>query len=156
MYQPGWAVSRDQMAVYVSRCLAGGDANVPAGSGAVMFPDMPADYWASKYVEFAMMNGVVQGYDDGYHPVEEVDRAQMAVFVARGMAAAGGPSLDTYTPPATQTFPDVGTDHWAYQYVEYIADPSRAVTLGYPDGLYHPEVIVTRDQMAVYMQRAFE
>jgi hypothetical protein len=26
---------------------------------------------------------------------------------------------------------------------------------GYPDGLYHPEVVVTRDQMAVYVARAF-
>jgi hypothetical protein len=29
------------------------------------------------------------------------------------------------------------------------------VTKGYPDGDYHPEYICTRDQMAVYVARAF-
>jgi hypothetical protein len=40
--------------------------------------------------------------------------------------------------------------------VEYIAQPAIAVTLGYPDGLYHPEYACTRDQMAVYVARAFQ
>jgi len=39
--------------------------------------------------------------------------------------------------------------------VEYIADPERGVTQGYPDGRYHPEYPCTRDQMAVYVARAF-
>jgi len=30
------------------------------------------------------------------------------------------------------------------------------VVNGYEDGLYHPEIVVTRDQMAVYVARAFE
>jgi len=47
----------------------------------------------------------------------------------------------------------VPADFWAYKYVEYIADAE--VTQGYPDGKYHPEVDVTRDQMAVYISRAF-
>jgi hypothetical protein len=38
-------------------------------------------------------------------------------------------------------------------YVEYIA--GQGVTHGYPDGSYHPEVTCTRDQMAVYVARAF-
>jgi hypothetical protein len=40
--------------------------------------------------------------------------------------------------------------------VEYIAQPGVGVTQGYPDGDYHPEYICTRDQMAVYIQRAFK
>jgi len=31
-----------------------------------------------------------------------------------------------------------------------------AVTQGYDDGTYRPDLIVTRDQMAVYVQRAFD
>jgi hypothetical protein len=38
--------------------------------------------------------------------------------------------------------------------VEYIQ--SEGVTGGYPDGTYRPEAAVTRDQMAVYVARAFD
>jgi hypothetical protein len=50
----------------------------------------------------------------------------------------------------------VPADFWAYTYVEYIAQPTIAVTQGYPDGNYHPEYTCTRDQMAVYVTRAFK
>jgi hypothetical protein len=150
-YRPTLEVTRDQMAVYISRALAGGDSLVPTGPETATFPDVPADYWAFKYVEYAVSNGVVEGYGDGtYLPAEVVTRDQMAVFVAR--AIAGG---DGAVPPGSTTasFPDVLTDHWAFKYVEYIRD--EGVVSGYEDGTYRPTATVTRDQMAVYVQRAF-
>jgi hypothetical protein len=157
-YHPELAVTRDQMAVYISRALAGGDAKVPTGPATATFSDVPTDYWAFKYVEYAVAQNVVKGYSDGtYKPTDEVDRGQMAVFVARAIATpTAGVDLVNYTPPATATFPDVPTNFWAYKYVEYIAQPGIGVTKGYPDGDYHPEYICTRDQMAVYIQRAFK
>jgi hypothetical protein len=38
--------------------------------------------------------------------------------------------------------------------VEYCVE--HGVVQGYEDGLYRPERVVTRDQMAVYVARAFE
>jgi hypothetical protein len=35
--------------------------------------------------------------------------------------------------------------------VEYAA--ARGVIQGYEDGCYHPQAVVTRDQMAVFVQR---
>jgi hypothetical protein len=85
-----------------------------------------------------------------------VDRGQMAVYIARAMVAPlGDAGLATYTPPATPTFSDVATDYWAYRFIEYLADASRSIVHGYEDGAYHPEYGVTRDQMAVYVSRAF-
>ncbi len=157
-YQPGTAVTRDQMAVYISRALVGGDDKVPTGPATATFSDVPTDYWAFKYVEYAKAEQIVQGYPDGrYHPGVELDRGQMAVFIARAIATpTAGADLVNYTPPTTATFPDVPSSFWAYKYVEYIAQPGVAVTRGYPDGLYHPEVTCTRDQMAVYVARAFK
>jgi hypothetical protein len=109
------------------------------------------DQWAFKYVEYAVDSGVVGGYDDGtYRPTQTVTRDQMAVFIARAMVDG-----DAYVPtgPATAFFPDVLTDHWAFKYVEYIR--GEGVAGGYPDGTYRPLVACTRDQMAVYVQRAF-
>ena len=147
---PDSPVTRDQMAVYISRALAGGDTNVPSGPGTATFADVPTDHLAFKYVEYCYDNGVVQGYWDGYHPDEQVDRAQMAVYVAR--AVAGGDSAVPDDPDGTPFFPDVAADFWAYKYIEYCHD--HEIVQGYWDG-YHPERVVTRDQMAVYVQRAF-
>lgn len=153
-YQPEVPVSRDQMAVYIARALAGGDAAVPPGPGEATFPDVPTDYWAFRHVEYAVAAGVVEGYPDGsYHPEIALDRGQMAVFIARALAGgeAGVPE-----PTGEPTFADVPADFWARKHIEYIADPGRGVAQGYPDGGYHPEYACSRDQMAVYVRRAFQ
>ncbi len=150
-YQPSLTVTRDQMAVYIARGLAGGDAHVPTGPATASFPDVPPDHWAHRYVEYCHDQGVVQGYEDGYRPDEAVSRAQMAAYVAR--ALAGGESNVPEDPDGMPFFPDVGTDHWACKHVEYCHD--QGVVQGYRDG-YHPDEVVNRAQMAVYMQRAFD
>ncbi len=152
-YHPATAVTRDQMAVYLARAVAGGDANVPPGPVQPTFPDVPATHWAYRYVEYAYDEEIVEGYPEGvYGPEQELDRGQMAAFVARGLAG-GETALSSYTPPELASFPDVQPDAWMYRYVEYIKE--RQVVTGYDDGQYHPEVICARDQMAVYLARAF-
>jgi hypothetical protein len=157
-YKPTVGVTRDQMAVYISRALAGGDAAVPTGPAQPVFPDVPVDHWAFKYIEFARSQEIVEGYPDGtYKPEAALDRGQMAVFIARAVATpTDRPGLASYTPPATPTFSDVATTFWSFRFVEYIAQPTVDVTHGYPDGMYHPEYACTRDLMAVYVARAFE
>jgi len=157
-YRPTQTVTRDQMATYIARALAGSDEAVPDGPPDPTFTDVATDYWAYKYIEYCAdpAQDIVQGYwDQTYRPTESVNRAAMAVFVGRAMA--GGDSFfDTYVPPPIPSFPDVTQTNayaWAYPYVEYIKE--QGVTSGYPDGLYHPELLVARDQMAVYMSRAF-
>jgi hypothetical protein len=100
---------------------------------------------------------VVGGFDDGlYHPDLDVNRGQMAAFIARAMVAPGGDAaIPAPVPP--DNFSDVSaTNEWAgiYVYVEYLAD--EGVVTGYEDGLYHAADPVTRDQMAVYIARAFD
>ena len=155
-YGPIVPVTRDQMAVYVARALAGGDVHVPTHPAQVSFPDMPADHWAYKYVEYSQAMGIVTGYPDGtYGPTTTLDRGQMAVFIARSIATPTGEAgMVGYIPPTRASFPDVPTSFWAYKYIEFIR--SKGVTSGYPDGLYHPEYACTRDQMAVYVARAFK
>jgi hypothetical protein len=156
-YRPAVAVDRGQMAVYISRALAEGDAGVPPGPSTATFSDVPTSHWAYKYVEYAVANSIVGGYWDAtYRPTNPVDRGQMAVFIARSIVTPhGDEGLIGYTPPATPTFSDVATDYWAYKYVEYIAQDSVKVTQGYPDHTYRPTQIVSRGEMAVYVQRAF-
>jgi Tol biopolymer transport system component len=154
-YRPEYAVTRDQMAVYVSRALAGGEEGVPEFTGDPTFPDVGTEDWALDHVEYAVAQNVVAGYDDGlYHPEYEVTRDQMAVYVARALVAPSGEAaLADYVPAEPRNFPDVASDFWSYKHVEYCVE--NGVVAGYLDGLYHPEIVVTRDQMAVYVARAF-
>ena len=132
---------------------------VPGGPAEASFPDVPVGHWSYRYVEYAHARDVVRGYADGsYLPYSPVDRGQMAIFVARAIATPPGEAgLADYVPPSTPTFEDVTPDGaWAVclKYVEYIA--AAGITHGYPDGLYHPENLCTREQMAAYMSRAFD
>ena len=183
LYHGDEEVTRDQMAVYIARGVAGGDENVPEGPGTASFVDVPNTgygdggtdpHWAYKYVEYAVDSNVVQGYDYDdpenpgetiyrYEPTWTVTRDQMAVYMARAMVApTGEAALADYVPADPRDFPDVpstgygddGTDpFWAYRHIEYCVE--NGVVSGYDDGYYRPEWIVTRDQMAVYVARAF-
>ena len=157
-YHPDWSVSRGQMAAYVARALAEGDSCVPAGPELPSFPDVPTDFWAYDYIEYALDQSIVQGYPEGdYRPGLPLDRAQMAVYIARAIAdPTGDEGVLAEISPETPTFPDVSADSWPYRYVEYIATAERGIVRGYDDGLYHPAAVCTRDQLAVYIARAFD
>jgi hypothetical protein len=151
-YRPQASVSRDQMAVFVSRGVAGGDSAVPTGPVEATFPDVPTDYWAYDCVEYAVAQEIVAGYGDGsYHPDWTVTRGQMAVFMARAKEWVG--IADDMT-TAPELFPDVPEGYWSGTAIE--ACVVNGVVGGYPDGFYRPAALVTRDQMAVYINRAFD
>jgi Tol biopolymer transport system component len=158
-YHPSESVTRGQMAVYIARALAGGDGGVvPPPRGTQSFGDVPADHWAFRYIESCLAEGAVQGYPDGsYQPDQSVNRGQMAVYIARAMVSPTGDAAVPDPPAGDPTFSDVSAENewgWCYRHVEYCA--AEGVVQGYWDGSYRPEAVVTRDQMAVYIQRAFE
>lgn len=116
---------------------------------ALSFSDMAATQWALRWVESCAKAGIVYEYWDGsYRPAETVTRAQMAVYIARGLAGSDGAVPPG---PITPSFPDVPDTHWAYRYIEYVRE--AGVVGGYGDG-YYPDRRVDRAQMAVYVSRA--
>jgi hypothetical protein len=157
LYHREDAVDRGQMAVYVARAKSWVSIDDDMTMAPELFPDVPADHWAYKYIEYAVEQNVVKGYPEGdYRPDEIVNRGQMAAYVARALVAPAG---DDGVPagPQQPTFPDVTRDNewdWCYDHVEYIA--GQEVAQGYGDGLYHPDSVVSRDQMAAYIARAFD
>jgi len=152
LYRPRRKVDRGAMAVYIARALSG--SAVPPGPEEATFSDVPPDHWTYDAVEYIAALDIVQGYGDGtYQPNWFVNRAQMAVFVARALVISLGEGEDPYVPPETPSFDDIPTDYWAYAEVEYLVE--NGVVSGYPDGRYRPTNVVTRGEMAVYIARAF-
>jgi hypothetical protein len=85
--------------------------------------------------------------NDRYCPSAPVTRAEMAAFIIRAL------DEDVANAPHEGRFPDVSEDAWYSQSVERLA--ALGITLGYDDGTYRPNSIVTRAEMAAFLTRAF-
>jgi hypothetical protein len=84
-----------------------------------------------------------------YCPDAEVTRAQMAVFLLKGMHGSG------FTPPAvgaSSGFTDVPVGYWAAAWIKQLA--AEGITGGCGTGVYCPDATITRAQMAVFLIKA--
>ena len=109
----------------------------------------PAGYWAFTFIEALARAGITAGCGgSNYCPTAPVTRAQMAVFLERGINGA------TFSPPAAtgNFFLDVGAGDFAASFIERLA--SDGITAGCGNNNYCPDATVTRDQMAVFLLRA--
>jgi hypothetical protein len=113
------------------------------------FNDVSRDYWAFQFVESLAASGITGGCGGGnYCPESLVTRAQMAVFLERGMRGSS-----YVPPPATGTrFNDVGASDFAAAFIEQLA--ADGITGGCGNGNYCPNDDVTRAQMSVFLLRA--
>jgi hypothetical protein len=122
---------------------------VDEGGPVATFNDVPTDYWAWAFIETLAASGITAGCgNDNYCPQSPVTRAQMAVFLERGIHGSN------YSPPAAtgNTFLDVAATDFAASFIEqFYLD---GITGGCGNNNYCPNVAVTRDQMAVFLLRA--
>jgi uncharacterized delta-60 repeat protein len=117
-----------------------------------LFADVPADYWSLVWIERLYRAGITGGCATSplrYCPDDSVTRAQMAVFLLRGIHTSA------YTPPpigAGSGFGDVPADYWSGAWIKQLA--AEGITSGCGGGNYCPEQPVTRAQMAVFLLRS--
>ncbi|MBI3162673.1 MAG: S-layer homology domain-containing protein, partial [Chloroflexi bacterium] len=115
-----------------------------------LFGDVPSTHWAAEFIERLYNAGITGGCSLSplmYCPNAAVTRAQMAIFILRGMhGSAYAP------PPATGTiFTDVPASYWAAAWVEQFA--AEGITGGCGGGNYCPDANITRAQMAIFLLR---
>lgn len=112
-----------------------------------VFLDVPGNYWAASFIERLSQAAITSGCGSGnYCPEDAVTRAQMAIFLERGIH---GSSFDPGTPLIT--FTDT-TGNWARYWIEALR--TDGITSGCGGNVYCPESPVNRDQMAVFLLRA--
>ena len=114
-----------------------------------LFNDVPIGYWAYDGIQALMDSGITSGCSaTAYCPGNEVSRAQMAIFLERGMH--GG---DFIPPPASgNVFNDVPDTHWAAAWIENLY--ADGITSGCGNGDYCPENSVSRAEMAVFLLKS--
>lgn len=113
------------------------------------FDDVPPDYWAFIFVQALARNGITAGCGGGnYCPNDAVTRAQVAVFLIRGMFGS------TFNLPAAtgDVFLDVAANDFAANFIEQLF--LEGITGGCGSNNYCPSDAVTRAQMAVFLLRA--
>jgi len=151
---PGDTVNREQMAIFIMRAKNCG-SYTPATVTSAVFSDVPANHWAAGFIRDFRDAKITTGcawVPGGYCPGDPVNREQMAVFVIR--ALHGG----TYSPPAVTApvFTDVPADHWAAAYIKQFSDEGITTGCNWVPGGFCPGDLVTREQMAVFIGRAFD
>ena len=115
------------------------------------FADVPLTYWASSYIERLYFAGITGGCSTiplNYCPTTPVTRAQMAIFLLRGIHGS------SYAPPAATgtLFSDVPLGSFGDAWIEQLAD--EGITSGCGGNNYCPNQAVTRAQMAIFLVRA--
>ncbi|HNA88042.1 MAG TPA: S-layer homology domain-containing protein [Anaerolineales bacterium] len=117
-----------------------------------IFADVPDSYWAISFIERLYNAGITGGCSSNplnYCPENTVTRAQMAVFLLKGIHGS------SFIPPAIDVstgFNDVASDYWAAAWIKQLAVES--ITGGCGGGNYCPDAPVTRAQMAVFLLKA--
>ncbi len=129
------------------QALGGGTLNLHVTS----FFDVPGNYWAWTWIETLAHAKVTGGCGSSpkiYCPDDPVTRAQMAVFLLRGIHGS------SYAPPAATgtKFGDVPANYWAAAWIEELA--KEGITGGCGSGNFCPEDPVTRAQMAVFLLKS--
>ncbi len=154
-YCPDASVTRAQMAVFIEKAKHGPSSVPPACTPPGIFGDVPCPGgFAVNFIEALYKDGIAAGCSATpllYCPNDPVTRAQMAVFIEKG---EHGPS---FVPPAC-TPPGIFGDvpcpgGFAVNFIEALFNDGIAVGCG--GGNYCPDSPVTRAEMAVFIDVAF-
>ncbi|MBI5839209.1 MAG: PQQ-dependent sugar dehydrogenase [Chloroflexi bacterium] len=114
------------------------------------FSDVSPSHWAWSWIERLYRSEITSGCTASplrYCPEDPVTRAQMAVFLERGIHGA------LFTPSSpTGIFGDVSPIHWAASWIESLY--ADGITVGCGGGNYCPEQYTSRAEMSVFLLRA--
>ena len=110
-FRPDAPVARAEFAAIASRFEK-------LTEGTKSFTDVPAAYWAAKYINFAATRGWVNGYPDGtFRPKDPITRAEVAAVTCRLLERTADQAYIRSHLDQLRTFRDMAESHWAYWYV---------------------------------------
>jgi hypothetical protein len=131
---------------------AGELKNVPSrmtSAPSYVFEDVPADHPYYAYINMLKERGVTLGCNDArtlFCPDAYATRDEMAVFIERALGVFNPPN------PLSQRFVDVDPNNFAYAFINDLA--ARGITVGCTPGVYCSGSYVTREQIAIFLERS--
>jgi len=134
------------------------DSNIPVDVYGVtppstIFADVPSTYWAWSEIERLYAAGFTSGCSTNplaYCPERSVTRAEMAVFIERGIHGAD------YIPPAGTggVFADVPLSYWDTDWIEQLYADHITGGCSLSPLSYCPDRSIIRAEMAVFLLKA--
>jgi sugar lactone lactonase YvrE len=116
-----------------------------------VFADVtPAEYYFDA-VDLMSTHNITAGCSTtpfDYCPTQQIDRAEMAIFIVR--AVYNGSNSFPYSP--TPHFSDVPANYFAFAWIQAMYE--LGITTGCGNGMFCPTDTVTRGEMAVFIIRA--
>ncbi|WP_339157331.1 S-layer homology domain-containing protein [Paenibacillus sp. FSL W8-0186] len=110
------------------------------------FADVGESHWASQAIKKMAAKHIIAGIDDTrFDPQGSVTRAEFAAMLTRALGLTAADTL---------TFTDVSPDAW---YAEAVAKASSAgIVHGRDSNTFAPNAVITREEMAVMIVRAYK
>jgi exopolysaccharide biosynthesis protein len=112
------------------------------------FSDVPTTYKFFKEINQLTSEKIINGYPDGtFKPLRSLSRVDAAILLTRAL------DLDTTNLPET-SYKDVPKTYLYYK--EIAAVTNSKIMNGKGDGVFDPKAPLTREEMAVILQRGFK
>ena len=152
--RPVRATATILLSLLLANCADDQQATAPTALESVSgptFADVPYNHWANPYVEALFHQGYIAGCSESprnFCPERSLIRAEMAVFVVRGVKGAA------YQPPPhprQRIFNDVDPNAWYARWVYELLQ--MGFTAGCGDGNFCPERTHTRAEACVFLTR---
>ena len=119
----------------------------PVKDNDVVYPNDIAGHWAKSNIEYVFDYKLMNGYADGTFGADNsITRAEFATVMSRFLGLAENPD-------AASAFADT-EGHWAKGYIGALA--AEGVVGGVSDDAFDPDSNITREQIAVILDRAFD
>jgi hypothetical protein len=158
---PDDSVTREEMAAFIVRALEGEPPATYCSAGSP-FSDVASDSTWCKYVKRLYELGITTGCGSGnFCPDTTVTRDQMAAFLIRALysenftctgGVAGAAVACATTTPYFNDVPSVTADQF-FPYIQKLKE--LGITVGCGNNNYCPAEAVSREDMAIFLDRAF-
>jgi hypothetical protein len=110
----------------------------------VQFSDVADGYWAVEAISAVSSAGLFRGVtDETFQPGGTLTRGMFVTVLGRMVGVEEG--------TVTSAFSDVADDAWYAPYVNWAAE--TGIVTGKADGIFAPEDAITREEMAVMLER---
>ncbi len=141
--KPEGDITREEITSILYR-ITNHEYEAPFAFTGEVFPDVNADRWSVKEIEYMADKNVVEGYPNGeFKPEGKLTRAEFAALVFR---FTGIDKADISNP-----FTDLEESHWAYN--EIVSLQNWGIVQGYEDNTYRPQSNITRAEVMTVINK---